>query len=145
MDDEDASRYERRLIEAVLPYDHHLRRGERPHYEELPLYQPPAWLLAGVWLTDPAIVSGAVAAAAAAAEAQCGPAARDSSPNPDSPQQPTEPAAPVTAHDDRTEGERRAEREAREQLVGRGTSDPNSRSPADKGADRQRLEKYSDR
>jgi len=145
MDDEDASRYERRLVEAVLPYHHHLRRGERPHYDELPLYQPPAWLLAGVWMTDPALVSGAVAAAAAAAEAQCGATAEPTSQTKGE----TEPGRPETAapagvHDDRTEAERRAEPDAREQLVARGEAD-NARSAADEAAEQQRIEKYSDR
>jgi ferritin-like metal-binding protein YciE len=146
MDDEDASRYERRLVEAVLPYHQHLRRGERPHYDELPLYQPPAWLLAGVWLTDPALVSGAVAAAAAAAEAQCGQTAQPTSQT----QGETEPRGPETAappatHDDRTEGEHRVERDAREQLVARGEPDANARSAADEAAEQPRIEKYSDR
>jgi ferritin-like metal-binding protein YciE len=148
MDDEDASRYERRLIEAVLPYHHLLRRGERPHYEELPLYQPPAWLMAGMWMTDPAIVSGAVAAAAAAAEAQRN--AADQPPPHErrkARQRRSETTAPAAAHDDRTEAGHGAERDAREQLIARGAPDANARPAAEKDADtgKPRIEKYYDR
>jgi hypothetical protein len=50
MDDDDAARYERRLVNAVLPYRHPAKLDERPRYEELPLYQPPGWLLTQTWL-----------------------------------------------------------------------------------------------
>jgi len=51
MDDEDAARYEKRLVNAVLPYRHASASDERPRYEELPIYQPPPWLTVSTWIT----------------------------------------------------------------------------------------------
>lgn len=49
MDDGDALRYERRLHRVFAPdskpYD------GRPVYENLPVYQPPTWLMTGVWMS----------------------------------------------------------------------------------------------
>ncbi|MGE0445759.1 MAG: DUF892 family protein [Vicinamibacterales bacterium] len=53
MDDEDAARYERRLLATVLPFRQQPQArsaGERPKYDDLPLYQPPGWLTTAVWV-----------------------------------------------------------------------------------------------
>jgi hypothetical protein len=53
MNDDEAARYERRMLETVVPFRHQLQRAvERPIYSELPIYQPPAWLMTGVWPTE---------------------------------------------------------------------------------------------
>jgi hypothetical protein len=133
----------------VLPYHHHLRRGERPHYEELPLYQPPAWLMAGVWMTDPAIVSGAVAAAAAAVDAQCDAGADQSPARENGKARPrrSKATAPAAAHDDGTDAGHSGDRETREQLIARDASDTNvpPASGKDTQTEQPRIEKYSDR
>jgi ferritin-like metal-binding protein YciE len=53
MTDGEAARYERRLLEAVLPFRHQVERAwERPGYEELPAYNAPDWLQTGTWVTE---------------------------------------------------------------------------------------------
>ena len=53
MDDDSAARYERRLLEAVLPFRHQLRRATaQPTYSDLPIYQPPPWLVTDIWTTE---------------------------------------------------------------------------------------------
>ncbi len=53
MDDDSAARYERRLLEVVLPFRHQVRRAmEQPAYSELPIYQPPPWLVTDIWTAE---------------------------------------------------------------------------------------------
>ena len=115
MDDQDALRYERRLLDAVLPYYHHVRRGERLRYEELPIYQPPGWLMSGVWRADPTIVSPAPA------------------------------EMPDAPHDDQTEERHQAERSVDQELmVARGGREDAVHAQRHAGEER-RIEKYPDR
>ncbi len=50
MSDEEAHRYEHRLLSVVAP--ELARRGVTPEYDDLPEYRPPTWLMTGVWMTD---------------------------------------------------------------------------------------------
>ena len=62
MDDEDAARYERRLLSTVLPFRRPdaMRSESQTAYNELPLYQPPGWLLeSGFAAHTPAAIQAA--------------------------------------------------------------------------------------
>lgn len=53
MDDDQALRYEHRMLSAVAPSgDEDHRAGLRPDYEELQSFRTPDWLAPGVWVTD---------------------------------------------------------------------------------------------
>lgn len=50
MNDEEAIRYEHKLLKVVVPGGPSTHRP--PRYEELPAYRPPTWLMTGVWMTE---------------------------------------------------------------------------------------------
>lgn len=50
MNDEEAIRYEHKLLNILVPGRTRARR--RPRYEDLPQYRPPTWLMTGVWMTE---------------------------------------------------------------------------------------------
>jgi ferritin-like metal-binding protein YciE len=136
MDDEDAARYERRLLDAVLPYRHEVRRGDRPRYDELPLYQPPGWLMSGVWMTD-ATLAGAI------------PISDDDVPQADQPatreRRRRQASARQSPHDDRTEAEHQQMQPENELMMARGEPDGRGEHAEEQASDQRRIEKYSDR
>lgn len=50
MNDEEAIRYEHKLLKVAVPGRPSAHRP--PRYEELPAYRPPTWLMTGVWMTE---------------------------------------------------------------------------------------------
>jgi ferritin-like metal-binding protein YciE len=139
MNDDDAARYERRLVNAVLPYLHPTTVDERPHYEELPLYQPPGWLLTQTWLGG---IGGPGDWSPVALAQDATPSA--SADRADSRQEDT---APLPApHDDQSETEHTGSaRPESELMMARG--DPGEPgSQAERQAEQsRRIEKYPDR
>jgi ferritin-like metal-binding protein YciE len=126
MDDEDATRYERRLIATVLPFRQQPQArtaGERPKYDDLPLYQPPGWLMSGVWATE---ASGFAAVPPRSGELPRRPATRD----------------------DKSEREHEQEAAARpenELMVARGEPDGRSERAQSEARPPKRIEKYRER
>jgi ferritin-like metal-binding protein YciE len=154
MDDQDAVRYERRLLEAVLPYDHHVRRGERPRYGELPLYQPPGWLMSGTWMADPTIVGASavpedVTAQRAGSDVQPGSQGGRQQPAPSasalraSTAQAGAGGAPAP-HDDQTAAEHTTETEMENELMVARSEREGGRQ-AQQAGEEPRIEKYPDR
>ena len=126
MDDEDAARYERRLMATVLPFRQQPQArtaGERPKYDDLPLYQPPGWLMTGVWATE---ASGFAAVPPRSTEAPRRPATRD----------------------DKSEGEHEQEAAARpenELMMARGEPEERGERAQSQARPPQRIEKYRER
>lgn len=119
MTDEEAARYERRMLDAVLPYRVPPRHAaEPPLYADLPIYQPPAWLMIppapmapSPWSTQPSV-----------SERRHAP------------------------HDDRTEQEHQADMEGQNELmVARGAPDRRSDEAQRQAGDSKRIEKYRER
>jgi ferritin-like metal-binding protein YciE len=52
MDDDEARRYEHRLLSIIAPERGIAGRWTRPNYDELPQYRQPTWLMTGVWMTE---------------------------------------------------------------------------------------------
>jgi hypothetical protein len=52
MSDEEVQRYESRLLRIIDPEGSRTQQGRDRAYEELAEYQPPTWLMTGVWMTD---------------------------------------------------------------------------------------------
>ena len=138
MDDDEAARYERRMLDAVLPYWHDPHRpSDRPAYDRLPLYQAPTWLIenTGWAAVPPPTVVGTAPQASTRRTSSDSQRLRD-------PGKVRAPRAPQTAHDDRSQAERERERPQNELMVARG--EPAERSDQ---VERQasRIEKYRDR
>jgi ferritin-like metal-binding protein YciE len=143
MDDDDAARYERRLINAVLPYRHASARYERPRYEQLPIYQPPPWLTAATGLAKSGMFGqrsrrGAAAPGEWVAPEPSSPVPSDKSPGT------TPPPAP---HDDQPEAEHinRITGPENELIAARGEAAERSNEAAQRASNDRRIEKYPDR
>jgi ferritin-like metal-binding protein YciE len=52
MDDDEARRYEHRLLGIIAPERARTGRWTRPAYDGLPQYRQPTWLMTGVWMTE---------------------------------------------------------------------------------------------
>lgn len=52
MDDDEAVRYERRLLNIVAPGEARTGRAHHPSYDELEMYSQPTWLMTGIWMTE---------------------------------------------------------------------------------------------
>jgi ferritin-like metal-binding protein YciE len=149
MNDDEAARYERRMLETVVPFRHQSHRAaERPAYGELPMYQPPAWLMTGVWPTE------ATGFAVVPPRSQSSPAGHDGHAKARSTKHTTGTTGPDkegesrnrrkhAPHDDMNEREHEAALQAgNELMVARG--EPEGRSEeAPKRT--KRIEKYEDR
>jgi ferritin-like metal-binding protein YciE len=147
MNDEEAARYERRMLEAVLPFRHQVRRAtEQPTYMDLPVYQPPAWLMTGVWPTE----TSGFAAVPPRSGSTPPPGTRHAEPLPAGTtkggrrgDQQSRSHAP---HDDKSEREHEAEMQPENELMlARGEPDRRGETAEKQAADKKRIEKYPDR
>jgi ferritin-like metal-binding protein YciE len=139
MNDDEAARYERRMLETVVPFRHQVRRAtEHPIYADLPIYQPPAWLMTGVWPTEASGFAAVPPRSQSAPPSQPATNGRRSAKNGKRPHH-----AP---HDDMSEGEHDAALQAQNELMmARGEPDGRSEEAQEQARDTKRIEKYEDR
>jgi ferritin-like metal-binding protein YciE len=136
MDDAEAERYERRMLDTVLPYRHDARRDDTSSsYATLPIYHPPGWLMTSLWPMEMGTIP-----------LETGPTApRQPAPAPAAaPEKAARPRRPAP-HDDRSEAEHERDMPQNELLVARGESEGRGERAEQQARGTRRLERYRDR
>lgn len=129
MDDAEAARYERRMLDTVLPYRHDARRADTGNsYAELPIYHPPGWLMTSLWPMEMGTLP---------LEAVPGIPAHAPTP--------AKPAGRRDQHDDRSEAEREREMPQNELMIARGEPEGRGEQAERQVGATRRIEKYRDR